>query len=1025
MTTEFYMENYFKVALFISDYALGTTPCTITSAVLLAKAGYDVDIFVYRPHDDPAAVKFQEANIRVYDLTRFGGPEAVPAGEPFIPGAVLNAARKIIAGHHYVCFMGIESKGLIFAGLLQEQFRVPVIYFSTELYYTGHPHIDPEALQKIKPLERKYHARAIATIVQDEERGRILIEDNRVHPGKIFYVPVGLLGEPVARREKIFHRMFNLPESERILLQFGSIHPYRQSDRIAAISESLPDGWTLVLHGFIAPEIRDIVKGLNNASGIRLSGGLVPLEDLPSLVAAADVGLVFYTDDNLNDYNTGLASDKMARHMQCGSPVITCDFPGFRRVVDTYQCGVCVDDPARIPAALARIEREYDAFVQGTRRAYREQYEVSRHFKAVLDYLYQVSAPPPEVKHTVIRRYAGAHATKVLIETGTFMGDTLEALRDTFDKLYSIELSYPLFKKAGQRFAGDERIVLAQGDSARVLPELLARIDQPALFWLDGHYSGSITARGTRSTPIIEELQAIFNHRVKGHVILIDDARDFNGTGDYPTIEALADRVRSAGGAWRFRVSEGIIQIFSDPESVEAALSTKKGKSGSGGMDDEVRRLARGAALFQEGKLDGAEALFREILDQRADDIEALFGLAGVLWKKGCRKQARETLSMVLELAPDDRQVIRNLGRFLYSLGLHADACRVYSFFLNRHPGDDRMADALGTWRALEPGPPEGVPVHETVADAYGPDAECIIFSMDRAMQLHALLTSYFEKVTHPAPLHLLYRASSAAHLQGYKTVIALFRDRLASTTLQRETGDNPFRAQLLELLDGIKASRMFFLVDDIVFLEDTDLKDFTRFDTRRFVPSLRLGTQLTRCYTLDRAQPLPRFQKEMIADSDKHCWQWQTGLFDWRYPLSVDGHLFSTAEMRAMAGGTDFTSPNSFELGLQKFSDRFISRTGICYRKSRIVNIPCNRVQEDLENRHGGVHQDELMEMFNRGLQIDCRRLYGFVNNGAHQEIPLSFVQRPEISDRKISGRKISTRKISNQTGTGRRAGV
>jgi hypothetical protein len=52
------------------------------------------------------------------------------------------------------------------------------------------------------------------------------------------------------------------------------------------------------------------------------------------------------------------------------------------------------------------------------------------------------------------------------------------------------------------------------------------------LFWLDGHFCGGVSAHGDKGTPILEELNLILSHRVKEHVILIDDARLFNGTFD-------------------------------------------------------------------------------------------------------------------------------------------------------------------------------------------------------------------------------------------------------------------------------------------------------------------------------------------------------------------------------------------------------------------------------------------------------------------------------------------------------------
>ena len=56
---------------------------------------------------------------------------------------------------------------------------------------------------------------------------------------------------------------------------------------------------------------------------------------------------------------------------------------------------------------------------------------------------------------------------------------------------------------------GGPHVTIFQGDSATVLPKLLATIQEPCLFWLDGHYSGGITALGKSITPILDELQTI------------------------------------------------------------------------------------------------------------------------------------------------------------------------------------------------------------------------------------------------------------------------------------------------------------------------------------------------------------------------------------------------------------------------------------------------------------------------------------------------------------------------------------
>jgi len=134
-----------------------------------------------------------------------------------------------------------------------------------------------------------------------------------------------------------------------------------------------------------------------------------------------------------------------------------------------------------------------------------------------------------------IFEYKNRFNPKIFIETGTYHGNMVNAMKDRFEKIYSIELGDELYEAAKKRFANNKHIEIIHGDSGKELSRLLGRISEPALFWLDAHYSGGITARGSIDTPIERELQVIMQHPIKEHVILIDDARHFTGTNNYPT----------------------------------------------------------------------------------------------------------------------------------------------------------------------------------------------------------------------------------------------------------------------------------------------------------------------------------------------------------------------------------------------------------------------------------------------------------------------------------------------------------
>ena len=169
--------------------------------------------------------------------------------------------------------------------------------------------------------------------------------------------------------------------------------------------------------------------------------------------------------------------------------------------------------------------------------------------------------PPHEVKQLSIEKYARRYDISDLIETGTYRGKMIIAMRKRFNHITSVELDQTLAENARKLFINDNHVTILQGNSADVLSSTIRDIEYPVLFWLDGHYSGGETANSIKETPIMEELEIIFSHPISNHVILIDDALCFNGSHDYPTIEQLEEFVSKYPIKTDIRVNNNIIYI--------------------------------------------------------------------------------------------------------------------------------------------------------------------------------------------------------------------------------------------------------------------------------------------------------------------------------------------------------------------------------------------------------------------------------------------------------------------------------
>jgi len=181
-----------------------------------------------------------------------------------------------------------------------------------------------------------------------------------------------------------------------------------------------------------------------------------------------------------------------------------------------------------------------------------------------------VLPPPHVVKVRRVLELALRFGARVLIESGTFEGEMARKCRHAFGRIVTIELDKGLAERAARRLARYPNIQVLQGDSATVLPRVLAGVNEPALFWLDGHYSGTGTARGASDTPLAQELQAIAGHGVRGHVVLVDDAR-LLGTGDYPALDEIRRMAAAFQPGGEVKVANDIVCCLPPERAAEPA----------------------------------------------------------------------------------------------------------------------------------------------------------------------------------------------------------------------------------------------------------------------------------------------------------------------------------------------------------------------------------------------------------------------------------------------------------------------
>ncbi|MBV8206525.1 MAG: hypothetical protein JO041_07020 [Acidobacteria bacterium] len=168
--------------------------------------------------------------------------------------------------------------------------------------------------------------------------------------------------------------------------------------------------------------------------------------------------------------------------------------------------------------------------------------------------------PPHLLKQRLVRSAAQAHHLRVLVEAGTYFGEMVSALKTHFEQIYTIEFDPRFAELAARRFRRFPGIHVLQGSSDCLIPQVLAQLNQPALFWLDAGYcawNGSFAD----SSRLLTELNAILADSRFRHVVLIDDVVPFSGLDGTPDAGELMNYIQQQFPGRAPRVMCGILIV--------------------------------------------------------------------------------------------------------------------------------------------------------------------------------------------------------------------------------------------------------------------------------------------------------------------------------------------------------------------------------------------------------------------------------------------------------------------------------
>jgi len=407
-----------RVALVYPRANIDTVPSLVGAAEALADHGYDVDLLVFTLAGQPTP-RFSSPRIRVRSLgvegladhssvglrglvKRAGWlPDAARAplargyqviGASLAHGSRLAArARTAVLerAEPFACVIGVDPDGLALAQSLAH--GAPLGYYSLELLLSYE--LTTAAEEQLKAAERTLSQQAAFVVVQDEERGRLLADDNRIPWPNVVLVPNSPPGPARRLPSRYWHARFDLPTESRVVVHSGSLGDWTGIEAIVDSAADWPAPWVLVIHTRYDAESSGYVDDLRRRADpqrVRFSLRPVPRQEYDPLIDGADVGLAFYVPNNGSSFTQrnvqtiGLSSGKLAYYLRAGLPVIVNAAASIADVVEARGGGLSVPDAAAIPSALNRIAANYSSFSAGATAFFDEHLDFGRAFGEVV-----------------------------------------------------------------------------------------------------------------------------------------------------------------------------------------------------------------------------------------------------------------------------------------------------------------------------------------------------------------------------------------------------------------------------------------------------------------------------------------------------------------------------------------------------------------------------------------------------------------------------------------------------------------
>jgi glycosyltransferase involved in cell wall biosynthesis len=336
-------------------------------AEALAARGDSVTVLALRERGRPAVDIVEGVRVVGFQIERHRGDSLLRYATGYGRFFARAAAHLTRRPHRYdLIHVHSLPEAMVFAALAPKLGGRPVLLdvhdLSTEVFASRRGRA-PAPIRVAERLALGFADRVVT--VHDDYRDRIA--DRGVDRRGISVV----LNTPDDRRFPL--REPTIPRLAPTLIYHGTfVARYGLSvavHAVAALRDRVP-GLKLALlgDGDLRPDIARLVVELGLAGCVEMSAGVVPIDDVPARIAAADIGIVPFLDD---EFTRAILPTKLLEYVRMGIPVVVSRNPVIERYFTDDD--VFFVEPGRVDDIVTAVEQIVADPEDAARRARRAQ----------------------------------------------------------------------------------------------------------------------------------------------------------------------------------------------------------------------------------------------------------------------------------------------------------------------------------------------------------------------------------------------------------------------------------------------------------------------------------------------------------------------------------------------------------------------------------------------------------------------------------------------------------------------------